>query len=168
MYARRMRPKSADVAKTAQDTALRLLAIRDHSCAEMGKKLAQRGFAAEEISRVMENFAGKGYLDDARFAARFGGALARENHLGSQGIQRKLFQKGISPEIIRQVLSNLEAEVSPALRLSRTLEKKLRGRSPAEISPKEKRNLAAYLHGRGFSWGEISSALKVENTSEEA
>ncbi len=163
-----MRPRSPDDAKTAQDTALRLLAIRDHSCAEMGKKLAQRGFAAEEISRVLENLAGKGYLDDARFAARFGGALARENHLGSQGIQRKLFQKGISPEIIRQVLSDLEAEVSPALRLRRTLEKKLRGRSPAEISPKEKRNLAAYLQGRGFSWGDISSAMQDQNISEEA
>jgi regulatory protein len=154
-----MRHKHPDISKDPRERALRLLALRDHSCAEIRKKLAQRGFATEEISAVIDDLAAKGLLDDARFAARFGGALAREKHLGPRSIQIKLFQRGISAEIIQQVTSDLEDEVSPALRLRRTVGKKLKGRSVAEISVKERASLAAYLRGRGFSWEDISSVL---------
>ncbi len=146
--------------KDPRETALRLLAIRDHSCAEMRKKLARRGFSAEQISEVVRDLAEKGFLDDARFAARFGAALARETHLGPQGIEHKLLQKGISQDITRQVSDDLENEISPALRLRRMIEKKLKGRPVADISLPEKRRLAAYLRGRGFSWEDISSVLE--------
>ena len=47
--------------------ALRLLARRGHSVAELERKLKERGYSAAQIAPVIERCRELGYLDDSRF-----------------------------------------------------------------------------------------------------
>jgi regulatory protein len=145
---------------TAKESALRYLSIRDHSCAEMRRKLARKGIAAEVIEGVIAGLAKSGLLDDDRYGHRLALALAREKRLGPRATGRKLLQKGIAAEVIAKALEEA-AEACPVPdRLRQTLRGRLKGRDPAELPLKEKRKLFQYLLRHGFPWEDVAQALQ--------
>jgi len=56
---------------SAYQRALRRLARRDHSVAELRRALLERGHDAVEVEAALERLRGERYLDDAGFAERF-------------------------------------------------------------------------------------------------
>ncbi len=154
---RKGRPKSLENAK---ESALRLLAKRDHSREEVRRKLRAKGFAAEEIEEALQKLETRGILDDGRYAQRLAFYLAQEKLFGPQRISQKLFQKGIPADRIQEAMAKAEEGLAANARLRVVLGVKLKGRSLEQLFPNERRKLANYLRQRGFLWEDIQEAFQ--------
>ncbi len=141
------------------ETAVRLLARRDHSEREMINKLKQIGHSSDEISLVIEQLRQKGYIDDAKIKRQTIEKLVSEQHYGLRMLVGKLRLKGltVSSEEIRQFLSR-EEEWKTAEKL---VDKRFKSWD-AENYPK----IARFLNNRGFSQ-EVLSQM-AENASNTA
>ena len=155
-----MRKKSSGKAQKAEESALRLLAQRDHSREEMRRKLQARGFTPEEIEKTLKWLEEREFLDDLRYAQKLAFSLAKEKLLGPQRIRQKLFQKGIPAGLVKEVVEKADETLAAGERLQIAMRMKLKGRSPEEIFPDERRKLAGYLRQRGFSWEDIREAFQ--------
>ncbi len=155
-----MRKKSSGKAQKAEESALRLLAQRDHSREEMRRKLQARGFTPEEIEKALKWLEEREFLDDLRYAQKLAFFLAKEKLLGPQRIRQKLFQKGIPAGLVKEAVEKADETLAAGERLQIAMRMKLKGRSPEEIFPDERRKLAGYLRQRGFSWEDIREAFQ--------
>jgi regulatory protein len=135
--------------------ALRLLALRDHSRQELRQKIIAKDFLPTEVDEVLEHLAGKGYLDDARYARRLAAYLGRERLLGPRRIVQKLIQKGLSPDLVDEAVTTGEGDFPASERLRRLLQKKLGNRIPGDLSSEEMKKLGRFFFQRGFSWSDI-------------
>jgi len=155
-----MREKSSGKAQKAEESALRLLARRDHSREEIRRKLQARGFTPEEIEKALKWLEEREFLDDLRYAQKLAFSLAKEKLLGPQRIRQKLFQKGIPAGLVKEAVEKADETLAAGERLQIAMRMKLKGRSPEEIFPDERRKLAGYLRQRGFSWEDIREAFQ--------
>ena len=155
-----MREKSSGKAQKAEESALRLLARRDHSREEIRRKLQARGFTPEEIEKALKWLEDREILDDLRYAQKLAISLAKEKLLGAQRIRQMLFQKGIPAELAKEAVEKADETLAAGERLQIAMRMKLKGRNPEEIFPDERRKLAGYLRQRGFSWEDIREALQ--------
>jgi regulatory protein len=155
-----MRKKRPKPGENAKESALRLLALRDHSREEVRCKLRAKGFDREEIEEALQTLEMRGILDDGRYAQRLAFYLAQEKLFGPQRISQKLFQKGIPADLIQQAMGKAEEGLATNARLRVVLGMKLKGRRLEQIFPNERRKLANYLRQRGFSWEDIQEAFQ--------
>jgi regulatory protein len=79
------------------DEAMRWLAIRGRSRAEVAAKLVRRGFDATTAEAVVSRLTDLGILDDRRFAAG-GAATGLRRGLSRYNIQVQLEAKGVASE----------------------------------------------------------------------
>ncbi|HOP40860.1 MAG TPA: RecX family transcriptional regulator, partial [Geobacteraceae bacterium] len=63
--------------RSALATAVSFLSRRDHSEAELRRKLFAKGFPAEELDEAMARLRSAVYLDDRRFALGFAESAIR-------------------------------------------------------------------------------------------
>ncbi|MRR51321.1 MAG: recombination regulator RecX [Rhodocyclaceae bacterium] len=136
--------------------AIRLLARREHSRAELMAKLAPHG-SEEEIDHVLTDLQGSGLLSDARFAEAW--VRSRATRDGLARLRQSLRQKGIADHLIATAVDELPDELGRA----REVWAKKFGAAPADA--KEWAKQARFLQGRGFSVDVIRRLLK--NTDEE-
>ena len=137
--------------------AVKLLARRDHSRAELTKKLASLG-SSEEIKTVLDQLEQTGLLSDARAAAAYvRGHAAR---FGAAKLGHSLRAKGISAELIEAILAG--QELGGELERARALWQRKFGRLPARAAKdvKEWARQARFLQSRGFSAEIIRKLLK--------
>jgi regulatory protein len=136
--------------------ALRLLARRDYSRAELAQRLVRRGVTAAEVEPLLDEFEQLGYLSDARYA----GALVRqrEGRLARRAIARDLRDKGIGADAARDALSSLGAR--DELADATALWVRRFGTAPAD--EREKARQVRFLLSRGYS---ASIAFRVLRTA---
>jgi len=96
----------SDEMRKAYHSALRMLARREHTVAEIQTKLQGKfsDLTDGELSDLSDTLVGDGYLSDARFAE----TLIRSRIARGYGpcyIRRELFTKGISALLINQQMS---------------------------------------------------------------
>jgi regulatory protein len=140
-----------------RERALRLLARREHSRAELVRKLEQAGFDSSDIQPLLDEFEQKNWLSDQRFAESYvADHLARA---GSVKLAYDLRQRGVSDSIIEAVLSdNRDSEIDRA----REVWKKKFDAIPANAN--ERARQIRFLQGRGFSQSVIPRALRNAET----
>jgi regulatory protein len=155
-----MREKRPKVQESAKESAIRLLARRDHSSEEVRRKLKAKRFPPEEIEEVVQEMETRGILNDGRYAQRLAFYLAQEKLFGPQKIRQKLFQKRIPADRIQEAMEKAEEGLATSARLRIVLKNKLKGRSLTQIFPNERRKLARYLWQRGFLWEDIQEAFQ--------
>ncbi|UUZ65731.1 recombination regulator RecX [Polaromonas sp. P1-6] len=123
--------------------ALRLLAAREHSRAELERKLAAYEETPGQLAQVLDELQAKDFISEARVvesvinrrAARFGAARIRHELQG----------KGLGAEVLAEAMDGLKA--SELERAREVWRKKFEGQSPdAAGRAKQMRFLAA----RGF------------------
>lgn len=133
----------------AMNTALRILARRDHSVAELVRKLARRGYAEDAIQRVVAECGRLGYLDDGRAADQVIDRMKRRG-MGARRIRHELQQRGLDG---REVEAQLQARVPPLEERStaRRVALKKWDALAGEPDPQKKRlRLQRFLRYRGF------------------
>jgi len=155
-------PRSATGAapQSAYQRALRRLARRDHSEAELRRALAARGHAPAEVEAAIERLRRERYLDDAGFAERFA-----RSRLAHQGHGRALIQEGLRRRGVG--CSETEAGITGALRevdetaVLDTLARRY-WRQHARVEPGRRLpRLWAFLVRRGFAPGLVRDRLSA-------
>ncbi|MBN8767582.1 MAG: recombination regulator RecX [Thiobacillus sp.] len=135
-----------------RERALRLLARREHSRAELARKLEQAGFAPPDIGALLDEFEDKNWLSDRRFAESW--VADHRTRSGSVKLAYELRQRGVSETVIEDVLrKNHDSEFECAHEVWR----KKFGTIPADTT--EKARQIRFLQGRGFSSGIIHQML---------
>jgi len=141
--------------KRARERALRMLALRGRSRAELRKKLAERDFTKSVIERVLENLVELGYLDDEAFAVNRARHLAVNRLYGDRKIEEQLREKGVAREAARAAIREVREEFPEMEGIARSAAKKLQGRSMDGLNKKERLALARALQSKGYHLGLI-------------
>jgi regulatory protein len=144
--------------------ALNLLSRRDHSEAELRRKLSTKGFSAEELDAVMTRLLDAGYLDDRRFAHSFADAAIRNGRGYGFRLRMDLSRRGIQDEIIEDTLATLGTEYDEITTLSELMERKFKGFDPQRADERQKRRVISYFQRRGFS---LAAIVRVFRDMEE-
>jgi len=137
----------------------RLLKLRLRTEFEIRDKLKFKNFSAALIDELIAYFKEKGHINDRKFA-NFWIEGRLNKPLGFKAIERELESKGLSIELVQELISLKKKEVdevSLARELTQRQFNKLKERKePAEkIKPK----LYGYLTRRGFSHETISEII---------
>lgn len=141
--------------QSAFDSAINLLSYKDRTEKQLYDKLKNKDYSDTEIDKAFIKLREYGYLNDERYANHY-----HESQVRNKGIRRiklELLQKGISNNIVNEVLaSNEYDEVSSILHI---MEQRY---SDADFSDeKQQRRIFGFFQRRGFSYDDIKSAVRI-------
>jgi regulatory protein len=133
---------------------MRLLARREHSRAELARKLAPHAVDEEEIRRLLDELESRGWLSEQRVVEQM--VHARRSRFGMRRIERDLVAKGVSADAIAAARPEIKSgELAAAREVWR---KKFGGRLPR--TPTERARQARFLQGRGFDLDVVMKIMK--------
>lgn len=141
------------MAEPLRTRALKLLARREHSRAELARKLAPYCEDPAEIERVLDELQARGWLSERRLVEQI--VHARRARYGARRIERELIEKGVAPEAFAEALSELRRGELEAVR---GVWKKKFGRQPRSAA--ERARQVRFLQGRGFALEVIMKIIK--------
>ncbi|MFN3749977.1 MAG: recombination regulator RecX [Thiobacillus sp.] len=130
--------------RDARARALALLARREHTRAELARKLEAAGFERDEFQPLLDEFEAKNWLSDRRFAESW--VADHRAKSGSVKLAYELRQRGVPDAVIDEVL---RGEEDSELDRAREVWRKKFGTPPADAA--EKARQIRFLQGRGFS-----------------
>ncbi len=132
--------------------ALRLLSTREHSRAELERKLAQYEEEPGALAKVLDTLAAKDFINENRVVESV--LHRRSAKLGTQRIKQELQSKGLEPEAVASALNALRAtEVDRA----REVWKKKFGTPPQDATERAKH--MRFLASRGFGGDTIHKVV---------
>ena len=129
--------------------ALRFLVRREHSRAELVRKLAPHAESEAALDAVVDLLLSRKQLSDERFAEERARSLSRK--YGAAKIRQDLKARGVADEIAVRVSDAGDLERAKAI-----LARKYRD---AATSREEQARRARFLQSRGFSYEVIRGAL---------
>ena len=136
--------------------ALRFLASRSRSEAEVRERLASRGVDAQDIEGVLERLRELGYVNDADFAAAVIRARTQRRARGRRLVAEELQAKGVSEDVAESVLNACYGdELAVARLVAERQARRLQGRGFAEF----RQRLGAFLVRRGFEHATAESLV---------
>ena len=148
---------------SAYDKGIRILNAAGQTRAGLVRRLSRAGYEEAEVRQACDQLEAHGYLDDRNFAAS---RLRRRQQQGrgARLIAAELRQKGVSPEVIDEVLSERdeEAEIARAMELAA----KLVARRADEPPARRRDHVMAALVRRGYPAGLARRALEAANRVE--
>ncbi|GAM08697.1 regulatory protein RecX [Geobacter sp. OR-1] len=148
----------------ARESAIRILARRDHSKAEMKRKLIRNGFSPEVAEATISSLQEKGYLDDRRYAERWAAAALEGGRCYGPRLRAELRQRGIDQATASEVISELTSGSDETETLRMLLRRRFPEFDPFTADDREKRRIFGFLQRRGFSTGAIMTVFKTVST----
>ena len=123
--------------------ALRYLSTREHSRAELERKLAPFDEPPGALTKVLDALQAKGFINEARVVESV--VHRRASKLGASRIRQELQAKGLEPQAVAEAVGQLRAtEVQRATEVWR----KKFGAAPADA--RERARQMRFLASRGF------------------
>ena len=138
-----------------------LLARRDHSRLELGRKLTERGFESATVEHVLEDLIRDRLLEEDRFVESFIRGRIAKGH-GPVRIRGELAQRGIEDASVSAALA--EADYDWTALAAEVRAKRFGGAAPGDF--KERARQAKFLQYRGFEGEQIRAALDVAGDSD--
>ena len=133
--------------------ALSFLARREHSRAELVRKLQSHTEDPDELKRLLDDFEQRGWLSDKRFVEQTVSRLAAK--YGVQRIAHTLREKGVSEAAIATALTEVKSNEIAAARS--VLRRKF---SMPPATKEERARQSRFLQGRGFDYDVIRRAMR--------
>jgi len=133
--------------------ALRLLAQREHSRAELERKLQAYEQNQGELAQILDQLQSKDLINEQRVAESL--VYRRATKLGTARIKQELLEKGLSTDLVNDQVALLLA--SEASRAQEVWKRKF---GSVALSPKEQSKQIRFLLGRGFSAETVRFVLK--------
>lgn len=141
----------------AKTAAVRLLAGRARTRADLERRLRSRELAAEAVTQALDDLARAGYVDDVAYARERIEQVLRDGKRGAAALIDRLVGDGLPAELAERVvaerLANEDARVW-ALEAARERLPRLRGLERETA----RRRLFGYLQRRGFDASEALGA----------
>jgi regulatory protein len=133
--------------------ALRLLSQREHSRAELARKLAQHEEVPGELAKALDELQARDFINDGRAVDSL--VNRRSGKLGSARIKQELALKGLSGEAVAEAMESLkDTEFSRAQEVWR----KKFGTPPQD--PHERAKHMRFLITRGFNAEVVRRVVK--------
>jgi len=144
--------------------AVKLLAAKPRSVAELRERLLEKEWATEEaVDYALSKLKEYGYLDDERFAFGFASYRVRQKPVGRQRLARDLQTKKVPKETAAAALELVYQETPEEQLIERAIEKRVRLRGRPSTR-QETKSLYDHLLRLGFSYDLI--IRKVREASE--
>lgn len=133
--------------------ALKYLSRRAHSKNELRIKLRQKNFETELIDIVLDELERGKFIDDASFAQHFAEEKINTNRWGKNKIKAELMKRGISSQIISNVINEKfgeDSEIEAGLELAM---KKYKNLASRKLDQKKILNsIYSFLLSRGYDY----------------
>jgi regulatory protein len=147
--------RQADVRHQAHEAALRLLAYRPRSEAEIRQRLARRGLPPQVVQETIARLHEQGLLSDAAFARFWVETRDQTSPRSRRLLWQELSAKGIEREVARQAIAPV-AEEDAALRAAQKKARHLQGHD----YPLFRRRLGDFLLRRGFPYSTVRTIVE--------
>ena len=138
---------------TLRERALRLLARREHSRAELGRKLAAHVAPEDDLEALLEDLSRRKLVSDERYAESRAYALSRK--FGAARIAQELRSKGLDKELAAHA-----AEAARATEVERARQVWLRKFRNPPGNRQERARQMRFLQSRGFSFDAIRAVVR--------
>ena len=115
---------------SAFDYGAYILGLHDRSEKELYEKLLKKGYSPEESASAMAKLANYGYIDDTRYARHY--AEQKLHSYGKRKVEYDLIHKGVSAEVVSEVLEELVDEDIMIDEIKAVMKKKLKGTVPED------------------------------------
>ena len=162
------RLQDVDAEAKAYDRAVRFLAVRPRSQAEVQRHLVQAEVGEAVVEAVLARLAIDGYLNDAEFARYWVENREQFRPKGAQALRSELRGKGLEREVVESAVAGLD-EAAAAYKSAQPRAARLA--VLAQSDPQGfRRKLGDFLARRGFGYQvvrEVVERLMRELTSEE-
>jgi regulatory protein len=124
--------------------ALRLLSGREHSRAELQRKLAQHETEPGQLARALDELEAKGFINEQRVVESV--LHRRASRLGAARVRQELQAKGLDPQAVAEAVAGLQDSEEPR---AREVWRKKFGAPPLDANDRAKQ--MRFLLTRGFS-----------------
>ncbi len=135
--------------------ALALLARREHTRAELARKLQAAGYDAADVAPLLDEFESRNWLSDRRFAESW--VADHRAKSGSVKLAYELRQRGVPDTVIDEVL---RGEEDSELDRARAVWRKKFGTPPADAA--EKARQMRFLLNHGFNLALAQQVVRSE------
>lgn len=136
-----------------RERAINLLARREHSRAELARKLARHAEEGDDIEALLDNLVARKLLSDERYAEARAHTLSRK--YGTARIAHDLRMQGVDDEIVRRI-----ADETSATEVQRAREAWLKRFGRLPDSAEERARQMRFLASRGFSGEAVRRVLR--------
>ena len=144
----------------AYTVALTLLAARELSETQLRARLTRRKIEPDDIDAAIARLKADGTLDDRRVARAIARIESGMRHRGRARVIQKIRQAGIAADEADDAAREVFEDVNEDDLLARALGRRLRGRSPRELTDRERARIVRALQAQGFSLGSILKQLQ--------
>jgi regulatory protein len=146
------------VADDAYRLAVKLLAGRELSEAQLRRRLARKPYAGADIDAAVERLRREGALDDERTALLCARAEAFVKHHGRLRALERIQLLGISPTLARSAVEQVFADLDEDALIVRALERRLNRMDPTDQAAF--RRVYQHLLRQGFDPDRIQAQLQ--------
>jgi regulatory protein len=150
------------LAETAYLTALKQLARRELSEAQLRQRLSRRGFPQDDIDATVARLRQDGSLDDARVAAAIARTQLALKKRGRLRVRREIEAAGIASSLAERAVAEVYADVDADALLASAIDRRLGSRRLED--DREMARLFRYLVGQGFDADRAMAALKARRS----
>lgn len=143
--------------KRATLRAIHILERTDKTEAQLRRKLEESEYPKEAVESAIAYVTSYGYLDDRRYAEHY--IEWKKQGKGKARLKMELVQKGISREIIEEVLESTDFGETREMIRQIILKKR---KTDIPMNEKEKQRLYGFLMRKGFSSSDILAVMREE------
>ena len=156
---------SRDNAQYAFDSAVKLIAHKMRTRAELKDRLMERGIDEMAVEDALDKLASYGYVDDAAFAGEYVRSAMQTGRWGRKAVEYRLKDKGIEQSVIDEAL--MEYTEEDEKRIARKQLQAAAGRLKGVEARKARQKEYAALARHGFDYSVISELLETFGTTED-
>jgi regulatory protein len=161
-----MRSTTDDVRRRTFERAVRLLAAKSRSVAELRERLLEKKGATEDVvETVIARLREYGYLDDERFAFSYASLKVKQRPVGRRRLERDLKFKKVDTEVANEVLELVYSETPEEQLIDQAIAKRLRLRGRPK-NRAEAKSLFDHLLRQGFPFELVSDKIRSLTTDD--
>lgn len=143
---------------TAYVAALKLLARRELSEAQVRQRLARKGFEGDTVDEAIAKLKAERAIDDARVAEAIARTETAVKRRGKLRVRRQIESAGISSAEARRAVNEAFEDLDPNALLEAALAKRLRAAASIK-DDREFQRLYRFLVGQGFDSDQVMRIL---------
>ena len=147
-------------APSLKGRALRLLSQREHSRAELERKLKKYEETPGTLAAALDELAAKDFINEARVVQSV--VNLRAPRMGAARVRQELQQKGIAPEAIAEAVADLRDT-----ELARAREVWSRRFDSPPADAKERARQMRFLMARGFAGSTVARVFRFDPAPDE-
>jgi regulatory protein len=140
--------------------AVKLLAAKPRSIAELRERLSERCANKAIVETVIARLREYGYLDDERYALGYASGKVRQQPIGRRRLEQSLRMKKVDRAVVDEALDQVFAETPEEQLIDRAVEKRVRLRGRPKTRA-EAKSLFDYLLRQGFPFELVSEKVRA-------